>query len=477
MRLRLHVVVFLLFAATLAAAQDVPRGAIVDKVVCRAAPGQSYALYLPSGYSPDAQWPILYALDPGARGRLPVDRFKDAAEKLGFIVAGSNNSRNGPMEASQAAINAILTDTTSRFSLDARRVYFTGFSGGARVAVAAGAAMAGRVAGVIGFGAGFPPTMPPSASVAFAYFAAAGTDDFNYPELLVVDRRLEELKLPHRFLVFEGGHEWPSEAICARALEWMEIQAMRSGRRTRDPGHTEEMFAASAADAAAEEQAGRAYLAAGRYEAIASDFAQLHDVSTCEQKARQLAQSKEVRDARAALKESVGVQETLSAGMQRRVLAALTGDDTFAGTSELLSEAARIKKQADTARRPADRMAARRVVTSTWIWLNEGVDADFERGNFSLAATRLRVMSQLRPESANVEVRLARACTRAGNRKQAIDAIGRAIAKGFTDADALEKEPDLAALRQEPAFREILARLRAGRDAMASPPRLATPPC
>src|ERR1035438_171664 len=58
---------------------------------------QSYALYLPVNYAPGHPWPVLYCLDPGARGRVPVDRFSKAAEKAGFIVVGSNNSQNGAL--------------------------------------------------------------------------------------------------------------------------------------------------------------------------------------------------------------------------------------------------------------------------------------------------------------------------------------------------------------------------------------------
>jgi dienelactone hydrolase len=443
-----------------AGAQDLPKGAIVDKVVCRDSAAHSYALYLPSAYTPARTWPILYALDPGARGRPPLERFKDAAEALGFIVAGSNDSRNGPLEVSDRAISAMLADTAQRFAIDPRRVYVAGFSGGARTAVMAGAAMPGQVAGVIGFGAGFPVGLQPSASLRFAYFSAAGTDDFNYPELLDLDRALGSLKIPHAFLVFDGGHDWPPPAVCARALDWMEVQAMRSGARPRDEALLGRVFSAAMADAAAEEQGGRLHLAAARYASIARDLAGLCDVSPAEGKARALAQAPAAREADAALRESVRVQAYLTDQVHRLIVEALAGDDALAATRDLLAEVARTRRQGESAKRPADRMAARRVLTSTWIWLNDGVDADFESGAFRRAATRLRVMTEVRPENARVEVRLARAYARAGDRKDAIAALQRAVAKGFTDAAALEQDADLEPIRREAAFTELLARLR-----------------
>ena len=77
-------------------ANTIPKGQIVERLECVNDSSQSYALYLPANYTPDRKWPILYALDPGARGKTPVEHFREAAEKYGWILAGSNNSRNGP---------------------------------------------------------------------------------------------------------------------------------------------------------------------------------------------------------------------------------------------------------------------------------------------------------------------------------------------------------------------------------------------
>ncbi|MDH5707077.1 MAG: hypothetical protein OEZ45_13775, partial [Candidatus Aminicenantes bacterium] len=100
--------------------QDYQKGEIIEKVVCEDKPEQSYTLFLPSAYIPEKTWPILYAFDPGARGRVPLEHFKDAAEKYGYIVAASNNSRNGPWGVVFRAAEAVWSDTNARFSIDPR---------------------------------------------------------------------------------------------------------------------------------------------------------------------------------------------------------------------------------------------------------------------------------------------------------------------------------------------------------------------
>src|SRR6516164_11764075 len=89
----------------------------VQPVEVRGHPGQSYALFVPSNYRADRTWPILYCLDPGARGRAAVERFAAAAEKAGFLVAGSNNSRNGPLAPSREAIGLMVADTHERYAI------------------------------------------------------------------------------------------------------------------------------------------------------------------------------------------------------------------------------------------------------------------------------------------------------------------------------------------------------------------------
>ena len=77
-----------------------------------------------------------------------VEKFQAVAEQYGYIVAASNNARNGPHAVSAAAAQAMSTDVSRRFSIDLQRVYLAGMSGGARVAM--GIAMANTtIAGLV----------------------------------------------------------------------------------------------------------------------------------------------------------------------------------------------------------------------------------------------------------------------------------------------------------------------------------------
>src|SRR5262245_16449176 len=104
-------------------AQELPKGKALEKVDCTGAHGFSYALYLPSAYTADKTWPVLFIFDADARGMVPLELFKSAAEKYGYIIVSSNNSASDdPTVPNLQAMLAMYNDATSRFSLNKQRM-------------------------------------------------------------------------------------------------------------------------------------------------------------------------------------------------------------------------------------------------------------------------------------------------------------------------------------------------------------------
>jgi poly(3-hydroxybutyrate) depolymerase len=277
-----------LVAGALAVPQALPTGVVIADVKCGADPSQSYALYLPRGYVADRAWPVIFAFDPGGRGRNPVDRYQAAAEQYGYIVAGSNNSRNGSPDTA-AAVRALTADVGSRFNVDPARVYTAGMSGGARVALSVALSSRG-VAGVIASSAGYPDAKPRK-TLPFVLFATAGTEDFNHLEMRLLDRALTT---PHRLAIFEGGHVWLSSDLAVEAVEWMELQAMKTGLKPRDDSEIDRILTKRTDLIAAAATDKTRFLA---WQALAADFDGLRDVSSAAARATALGRDKQVRDA------------------------------------------------------------------------------------------------------------------------------------------------------------------------------------
>ncbi len=154
-------------------------------------------------------------------------------ERYGYVVAASNNSRNGPWKVSHDAASEMWADTHRRLSLDDRRVYFAGFSGGARVS-AGMAQRCGCARAVFLSGAGFSSGAPPSPQDKFAVFAMAGLADYNYGELLQLDADLDRLGHRHFLRRFDGEHTWAPTAVWDDAFAWSTLLEMKDGLRSRD---------------------------------------------------------------------------------------------------------------------------------------------------------------------------------------------------------------------------------------------------
>jgi predicted esterase len=335
-------------------ARDLPRGQIVDEVQCASDPAQSYALYLPSSYSPDRAWSLLIAFHPAARGRAMVETYRAAAETYGYIVAGSNNSRNGSWQVSAASVQAMISDLGQRFSIDASRVYATGLSGGARVAmqVALGTKL---VAGVIASSAGYPDSQSRK-SLPFVVFGTAGTEDFNNLEMRALDRALTT---PHRVAIFEGGHTLPPEAVALEAIEWMELQAMKSGRKPRDEALIDRLFdKRQRAIAASTMPAANLRLLRD----LADDFGGMRDVSAAAARAQALSKDKDVKAALARERADEDAEARLLDDMF--TLEAGLRDDgrRLESLARLRDSLSRIARQADAASDSPERRRARRVL-------------------------------------------------------------------------------------------------------------------
>jgi pimeloyl-ACP methyl ester carboxylesterase len=244
---------------------------------------------LPSHYSSDRQWKLILAFDPRGRGRAPVEQYRAAAEKYGYIVAGSNNSRNGPPNLSLTAAAAMGSDAVKRFSIDLKRVYTAGLSGGARVAMKV-ALDSNEMAGVIASSAGFPPGERRS-DLPFVVFGTAGTEDFNYLEMRHLD---QELHSAHRVVIFEGGHTWLPSDLAVQAVEWLEVQAMKSGRSPRDEALLQKILDARVKEMSAQTTDFDSWEALN---ALASDFQGLKDVAKYADQAQALQRKKSVVDA------------------------------------------------------------------------------------------------------------------------------------------------------------------------------------
>ncbi len=204
----------------------------VDTVICDRDSSQQYVAYVPSGYSGEAQWPVLFAFDPHARGYLPVDSFKCEAEQHGYILIGSSNIRNG-LSTVQKSIEVLMEDVSNRYNIDAERIYLAGFSGGARIASII-ALQGAKARGVVSCGAGLPGVDVTKLNRPLYFYGIVGNQDFNYQELMRFKDRPNDDHFIYEISVFNGGHQWPPAGNIEKALIWFRLNEFKEGLLEED---------------------------------------------------------------------------------------------------------------------------------------------------------------------------------------------------------------------------------------------------
>jgi predicted esterase len=458
-----------------AAAQEFERAAIHEKVTCRADPAQSYSLYLPSAFDPERRWPVLFLFDPGARGPMGVEAFRAAAETFGWILVGSNNSRNGPLATSVIAAQAIWADVRERLPVDGRRVYASGFSGGARVASLFPRVVGERIAGLIGCGAGLAAGVEPGHLPAAAYFGLVGFKDFNYGEMKRLDQDLEGAPFAHRVFVFDGAHTWPPPAECARAVEWLEVTAMKLGLRPVDRALAQAALDKELGEADRFEAEGRPFWAVDRLEAAArlaeglgldAEAAGLADAAGRVERLKaskgygRYLQAESKRDRRAAaFREEFG-----------RAFGAVEDPDTggLVAVPKVLRATgiAFLRKEARGADTLEDRALASRMLFDLCFAARARAADLFSGRDLNRAGAYFDIAIAACEEGLAMRTSLLydRACVaaQAGDKAQALRHLAAAVDSGFSSLTLLETDTDLDPIRGEERFREILKKVKDG---------------
>lgn len=200
-------------------------GKVIDTVICKTDATQSYALYIPAKGNKEVL-PVIYLFDPHADGKLPLNKYKSLADTYGYILVGSNNSKNGnDWSATENIWNNLSADVQSRLKIDSNRIYTGGFSGGAKVA--------GYIAlkypvikGVIVNGAGLPDGTSP-ADFNFSYTAIAGEGDLNLTDIVAFSKALVNTQTRQHLIFFDGKHEWAPDSTMNLAFAGLQLDAMQ----------------------------------------------------------------------------------------------------------------------------------------------------------------------------------------------------------------------------------------------------------
>ncbi|UCG76080.1 MAG: hypothetical protein JSV95_01865 [Gemmatimonadota bacterium] len=459
-----------------------PVGQVIDSVVSRSDPTQSYALYLPSRYDTAHRWPVLYLMDPRGRALVPMELFREPAERHGWIVFSSYNTlSDGPIEPNELALDAMLGDTQQLLAADLNRLYLSGFSGTAKLGWGFAAQLAGNVAGLIGVGGGLPPGAAglgyPSLleNQSFSFFGAAGNTDFNYEEMVTLELLLDNLDIPHRFVTFEGPHSWLPAELAARAVDWLEVQAMKNGLRPVDPEFVNRLFVRWLEEGRELEAQGRPLAAAEAYRALVDDFLNLLPVerlTMAAARANELERSDEVKARLGKRREILEASREFDRKLRDHLVRFRESDRPVREAARMIDglEVEELRRRAASAGDTVDALAAQRCLETIFVHGIFYLPRDFIETDPERALAALEVARAAKPESPRVCYEEARVHAAAGHTEEALDALECLVDTGaIRNPEFIEREPFLKRLAGEGRFVELMRRARE-RAAGETPP-------
>lgn len=462
---------------------EIGAGLLADPVVVAQAPELSYALYLPEGYRADRSWPVLFLFEPEGRGAALAERFREGADRWGFVLVASNDVvRDTPWEINQRVVQLLLSDSFRHAVIDSTRLHFGGLGGTARVAWAAGEGFRDAVGGVVLMGGTTPDARQPDEAPPYPVYLVTSDADFNHDEVRRLAQTLDELGGTERLHVFEGPHGPPPQPVATRALTFFHLRAVAEGSIEGDPERLSALLQRDLERAEALEAEGDLLAAAERWEAVARDWREVvaeddPRLRRARRRAEELASRREVRRARRELRSHMRTAEIYRADVAAAIHR-LRSDRKPPQPARLVADLKirHLQEMAAQTEDPEQARAARRMLELAFVHTSYYLPPELmARDHHRRAASSLTVAAAIHPEDPEVWLRLARAYALAGERKEAFEALREAVATGLEEPERVLEMEAFAPWREEAELLGIVTSSGSA-SGTAAPPPAGSPP-
>ncbi|HSJ11712.1 MAG TPA: hypothetical protein VK916_03445, partial [Gillisia sp.] len=193
------------------------KGVVIDTLSINDSIAETYSIYLPTAFTPDKTWPVIFVFDTNGRGSRATQLFRQAAEEQGYIIAASNNIGEKETLLNNVKIGTRLMNTVfNYFPIDNNMVYTAGFAEGARVASVMPTVFP-VVKGVLAIGDAWVNVDYINNQAKFYFLGMAGYRDHKFNAVEETAQFLNRAKLQSEFYPYDGGGEWPPAEVLNNA--------------------------------------------------------------------------------------------------------------------------------------------------------------------------------------------------------------------------------------------------------------------
>lgn len=422
-------------------------GKVYDNITCKNDITVSYALYLPKSYDSSKRYPVVFAFDAHAKGIQPVDTFKNIAEEFGYIIIGSNNSKNGvAWDVTSNMYDILFADVAGRFSIDKARIYTAGFSGGSRVASTI-AIIKGGIYSVIGCSGGFPAINDPIKNK-FDYCGIAGVLDMNYIEMMTLDKQLDNSSVKHEFLTFNGKHEWPPKRTVDEAFLWLELNAMRDNKKPVNKEFVNKEFQLFEIRKKEIEKKNNLYLLYKHYLKTINYFDGLIDLAEIKAKVKGLENTPTIKNG--VKNETIVINKELF--LQKKYSDYFNSKDLKWWKAEVVNLEGFIKKSSNQ----EDKNMVVRLLEYLSLVSYSNSNALIAQNRFKEAGKFVEIYTIVDPDNSEAFYLQAFLSAKGNNTEKAIASLKKSADLGFSDFNRMERDTVIGKLKNNPSYPSIL---------------------
>ena len=236
--------IFILLSFNLTAQEfRIKKGGVTDSLIIPGEKNINYSLYVPSDYTPEKEWAVVFVFDPLGRGTNSANLFRKAAEEQQYLVAASNFSlRSRPIDSIIKSATAMMKTVLQTFPVKQSLVYTAGMGEGAQVSSAI-AHIYKDMAGVMAVGNSFLNSKYISKENPYMFIGVAGRKDYMVYEMEKYLKFYDDLNFPTDVYYFDGKeNEWPEAAVISNAMTGFTLEAIKEGKRERSPEFVRQLF-------------------------------------------------------------------------------------------------------------------------------------------------------------------------------------------------------------------------------------------
>lgn len=234
-----------LFSLVAAQSQELAlrKGTVVDSLQINDSMAESFAMYLPTNYSSEKSWPIVFVFDEEGRGINVARLFSVAAEEQGYLVVASNSvSKKDSVISNIEVASRLLESIFQSFPIDKNRMYTAGLDAGAMVAGALPAVYPDikgvLLVGDIYINKDFLDSIKEKHTiVSFAGYKSGFYNKLNYLTKLL--NRLDYKSLGY---YYDGLNEWPSSKLISHGIGVFTLDAMLTDNKDVNPEMVDHLF-------------------------------------------------------------------------------------------------------------------------------------------------------------------------------------------------------------------------------------------